>query len=327
MGAQFSKPKITLQFADLDPCYPMKEQKEFFIKILSRNFDVVVIDENSNEEPEILIYSWWGSNNYKWQDCIRIYYTIEMDYPDFNLCDYAIGLSEVKLEDRFFHLPVYVIYDNLLKKYENKEPIKLEKEFFYRKFCSTLISNGNFRDSIYYELLDFLNNYKKVYSGGKFNNNIGEIIDNKIKFLNQFKFNLAIENSNFEGYNTEKLIEAFIADTIPIYWGAKSIEKEFGSSGYINVSNFKNIKEAVNYIIEVNENCEKYLDILNNKPILNLNLEDWENKLSDFLVNAIKKGKRTNYKLMMSKMYYERLTFIRLRDSYLGRIYRKFKSK
>ena len=41
----------------------------------------------------------------------------------------------------------------------------------------------------------------------------------KRAYLRKFKFTIAFENSRRAGYATEKLYDAFAADTVPIYWG------------------------------------------------------------------------------------------------------------
>lgn len=47
----------------------------------------------------------------------------------------------------------------------------------------------------------------------------GKFKDDKIAYLQQFRFNLCPENSNNRGYVTEKIFQAIQAGCIPIYWG------------------------------------------------------------------------------------------------------------
>ena len=318
------KREITVRFEDLDPCAAMSGQEKFFVDVLSEKYDVRVLTDGV-EEPDILIYSWCGSNNIKWKNCIRIYYTIEMDYPDFNLCDYAIGLSEITLQNRFFHLPVYVIYNDLLQTYEQMEKPVIGRELSDRAFCSTVISNGTTRDPIYFDILNGLNAYKRVDSGGRFNNNIGQCVSDKIEFIKNYKFNLAIENCLDYGYVTEKLIEGFIADTLPVYWGSDYVKEEFGTTGYININDFKDVSHALDYIKKVDKDDDIYLSMLQAKPRLPYSYKDWCDKLLTFLSNAIEEGKHIKYNTMFDKMYYERLTFYRMRNSFAGRLYRNYK--
>ena len=47
----------------------------------------------------------------------------------------------------------------------------------------------------------------------------GKYEDDKIAYLQQFRFNLCPENSNNKGYVTEKIFDAIKAGCVPIYWG------------------------------------------------------------------------------------------------------------
>lgn len=49
-----------------------------------------------------------------------------------------------------------------------------------------------------------------------------EFQQDKYRYLQRFEFNICPENSNREGYVTEKLFEAFQAGAIPIYWGSNN---------------------------------------------------------------------------------------------------------
>ena len=44
--------------------------------------------------------------------------------------------------------------------------------------------------------------------------------DNKDAYMRQFYFNICPENSNADGYVTEKIFDAISAGCIPIYWGS-----------------------------------------------------------------------------------------------------------
>lgn len=294
------------------------------INILKSNYNIILLDEfNKKEEPDILLYSCWGMNNFKWRKSIRIYFTAEQDIPDFNLCDYAIGLANVGMPGRFIHFPFYVFYNDLLNKLENQEILDNPKTFLNRKFCSTVIS-GPMRHPIYFEILNRLNNYKIVDSGGKRFNNIGGPVADKISFIKNYKFNLAIENLNVDGYISEKIPEAFAALTLPIYWGSDTVKKEFGVNGYINISDFKSIDEAIDYIKEVDNNDELYLSLLMQRPHLIHTKEEWSVILLDFLINAIEGGKKIYDSGIYNVMFNEREFFYRIRNSIFGKIYRRY---
>lgn len=320
--------RLRIRFADLDWGFPgTLDQREFFTNILKKKYDLEILTDDETE-PDILIYSWLGIENFKWQNCIRIYYTMEMDYPDFNLCDYAIGLNNMIVEDRYLHFPSYIIYNNLLLKYErerDKEIVLNNQDLLNRKFCSVLISNDKIRDKIFHTIYSEIYKYKPIDSGGKWNNNVGGAVPDKLGFIKDYKFNLAIENSNFDGYVTEKLIEPLIVHSLPIYWGNEWVKKEFGTKGYINISDFNTLGNAIEYIKRVDTDDNLYLDLISQRPILPYTYTEWCEILLDFFDNIIKKGGRCNRNMIMGRMYYEKKTYLQIRNSIPGRIYRKYK--
>jgi hypothetical protein len=58
-------------------------------------------------------------------------------------------------------------------------------------------------------------------------------LDGKRVLFEQSKFHLTIENTRLENYFSEKLIDALISKTVPVYWGCPNIDKWFDPSGFI----------------------------------------------------------------------------------------------
>jgi hypothetical protein len=52
------------------------------------------------------------------------------------------------------------------------------------------------------------------------------------------------------------------ANTIGIYYGNTQIEKEFNKKSFIDVRDFLNLDDSVEYIIELDKNNDKYIDVL-----------------------------------------------------------------
>lgn len=76
-----------------------------------------------------------------------------------------------------------------------------------------------------------------------------------------FKFVIAIENSMGKGYSTEKLINAIIANCIPIYWGDSHIFNYINKSRLIYAPDYTDI-DLVSRIKEINENAELFDEII-----------------------------------------------------------------
>jgi hypothetical protein len=60
-------------------------------------------------------------------------------------------------------------------------------------------------------------------------------------------FSICVENSSNRGYHTEKIIDAFLSKTVPIYWGCPNLEElGYNPDGFIYCENEDQIIEAVN---------------------------------------------------------------------------------
>lgn len=69
--------------------------------------------------------------------------------------------------------------------------------------------------------------------------------DSKLPLFSS-QFHIAIENCRSRYYFTEKLIDCFLTDTVPIYWGCKNIGDYFDTSGIIQVETADELIAACN---------------------------------------------------------------------------------
>lgn len=220
-------------------------------------------------------------------DCIKIFYTGENVFPNFNICDYAIGPHDLKLEKRYLQLPIYLIKKGHFiklpeRKKLNKEDLKIKKEF-----CNFIYSNKN-GNPIRKEFFDELSKYKNIISAGKFLNNTGYAIKNKTEIQKQCKFTIAFENEKYPGYSTEKIIDAFIARTIPIYWGDETITDNINQKSFIYCNSSKDIPDVIRRIKQIDKNDDLWLKMANEPIFLQKDYEKIKEKeLEDFLINTI----------------------------------------
>jgi hypothetical protein len=76
--------------------------------------------------------------------------------------------------------------------------------------------------------------------------------ENKADGLAPYRFSIVIENSREPGYFTEKLLDAFMCRTVPIYWGAPDAADYFDGGGMILCDSLDDIKAAVRLVSEDN---------------------------------------------------------------------------
>jgi hypothetical protein len=60
-------------------------------------------------------------------------------------------------------------------------------------------------------------------------------VDDKWVALAPYKYSVAIENSKFDGYFTEKITECYLAHCMPIYSGAPDISKYFDANSFLEI--------------------------------------------------------------------------------------------
>jgi len=249
---------------------------------LSQKFDIQINPHN----PEYLIYNVFGCLHIdkKYNKSIKIVYYTENQLPDFIIADYAIGQAHVNYLDRYYRIP-YIIglsgsYNNskmnLIRQLVINKPIR-------KKFCAVVISNNNSYAIFRLNFIKELNKYKKVDMGGIYNNNVGKI-KNKILFLSSYKFSIAMENSEGDGYMSEKIIDSFISGTIPIYYGNYMIDEYINPKSYIHIRGEKDMKEKIEYIKKKDDNLYKKI-LKENILIDNKFKEKIENQKIQFLIN------------------------------------------
>jgi hypothetical protein len=153
------------------------------------------------------------------------------------------------------------------------EKIKGEKT----RFCNFLYSNDTpFRNKFF----RILSKYKHIDSPGKSMNNMPSLEKSnnlvltrpkkgmpewekeKIEFFKSYKFTIAFEGK-YGWAVSEKIYDAMLANSIPIYWGNPEIKREFNTKSFIN---YHDIEDNVKKIIP-----KIFLKI----PVLNFFLNLW----------------------------------------------------
>jgi alpha(1,3/1,4) fucosyltransferase len=267
---------IKIYFTDL---WPNAKKDNFFLDFLKKHFNVII-----DPDPDYLFYSVYGNEHLKYTNCIKIFYTGENMFPDFNFCDYALGFHYLDLEDRYLRFPLYVTYPGFSSLKYKKLPD--EKMLLNRKFCNFIYSNSSNaapqRELFFREL----SKYKKVDSGGKFLNNIGYYVPDKGSFIKDYKFTFAFENSSVKGYTTEKIMEPMLANSLPLYWGNSLVSQDFNEASFINVVDDASFEKAIEEIIRLDNDDDAYLQKMKNDWLNEAACKiDWEDRLLQFLSN------------------------------------------
>ena len=284
------KKTITVDSVD---SFSNNSQKKWLNNKLKGKFNIKFDSKN----PDYLLYNVFGNNhlNQKYDNSIKIAVYTENIIPNFTEAEYAIGHYHINYLDRYFKSSIF-----LWRKLNNT------KFLFYRnrvinnpqrtKFCAAVISNGHY-DAFRIKFINELNKYKKIDMGGKYNNNIGGSVIYKIKFLSSYKFSIAMENSEGDGYISEKIIDSFLAGTIPLYYGDYMIDEYINPKSYILIKGEKDIVKKIKYIKKIDNNNKLYKDFLKERVLLDDNIKNIYNKeIKEFLWHIFEQDKSKAYR-------------------------------
>lgn len=282
------KKKIVLYFTDL---YNRDYRQNWIQSSLGDKFDIVFDSEN----PDYIFYNVFGCNhlNPKYKNAIKIAHFTENQLVDFDVADYAIGQHHINYLDRYYRRPFFIFQlFNLTNKNFSDIRQKVIDGPIRTKFCAGIISNTGWTDGFRRLFYKELNKYKEIDMGGLYHNNVGGPVRNKITFLTKYKFSIAMENTKADGYITEKVIDAFIAGNIPIYYGDYMIEEYINPKSYILIKGEEDMMEKIEYIKKIDNDDKLYKSILKEKVLLNENIQkDSTKERIEFLTHIFEQNK------------------------------------
>ncbi len=340
-----TKPTLRVKMVDFWKGIHDKD-KERYLSLFRQDYDVIEVEHN----PDLLIYSCFGEKHLEYGKVLRLFICGENIVPDFNTCDYAIGTIKIQYANKNLWIPesFYVTH------FPTQEELKISHDLTKRKFCSFIYSQDimGMGSRLRREFCSMLmKNYKHVDCPGKILHNMeSEKLsdrndgdswhDSKLSFLRDYKFNIAFENSSAPGYITEKLVDCYMANTVPIYWGSEGDVAPYPKDSMICANDYPDLEALCARVKEVDENDELYFKILAANPFRHENkdcLPDFKVQIRDFIRSIIENKSpilRTdsqltdacrcyNYIKEYNKYSYKWLRFFLF---YLSKLNRKIKS-
>ena len=278
---------------------------------LVKFFKINICDDTSvvelNENPDILFASCMGDINKVINSTakIKIFYYGEnlnvyknrYDYSDFQKLkehfDLIVGFKYTDLTNKIVRFPLWFLYypyynyderDNVLKYLQNSYNENSIKKINAASLISRHGGYNNQRGQIYDEMIK----YVKVYCPSDFKRNmknIGPSSADKINFLKLTAYNICPENSNYEGYHTEKIFEALEGGCIPIYSAIEIPEKDIINEKcycFIDLNKEGDLEKKIKHVIE---NYSEYFQTEIFKKDAGLVIK----KYYDTFINEIKK--------------------------------------
>jgi hypothetical protein len=252
---------------------------------------------NNPNEADVVISSVFG--NVRADSRKTIMYIGENMRPSFVNYNYSLSFDYDTYGGRNFRLPLWYArlawdgfeqkprhnnhynhgYEPLIDIKSLMRPRKLDMTG-KDKFCVLVANNA---EGLRVNLFNSISKYKPVHGyGNMFGNSLRK---SKFAVLPEYKFCLCPENSVYEGYVTEKLIDAYAGLTVPLYSGDVSVIDDFNYEALLNYQDARDMEYFVANVKDLDENLEFYQTtyeqpLLNETPSLNEALA--------FVYNAVK---------------------------------------
>ena len=252
----------------------------FFEKLFSntkmKNFEITYDENRANVLLEAGHPDEKHRNAKVWK--YKINFIGEPAYPIEE--NYDLMLIGMESTQKIVDLPLSIMYihcNNFLPRLINRPKILSPPNLF----CSFIVSNSSCK--IRNKIFELLNNYKRVNSMGRYANNVGGPLhfpywsEDYFNVLKNHKFMICSENTKMIRYSTEKIVNPYISQTIPIYWGMDSIKDIFNPDSmlFLEDETDESFNKLINKIIELDNDDEKYLEFIN-RPVFNShNIQYW----------------------------------------------------
>lgn len=229
-------------------------------------------------DANVLVFGDYGGSHRSF-DGTKVHYTAENYRPRWTNTDFSIGYDYVD-DSRYLRLPLPVVfaYADVVDGFAAPP----RKDWAERSFCNFVYFRPGTR--MRRALFNELAGYRPVTSPGRFLNNASApgIHDpsvhwrhSKIPYQAGFRFTIAAENGAFPGYTSEKLYDALIAGTIPIYWGDPRVADDVDERAFINVSSYATLKDVVDAVAEIDRHPELAQPYLDARPFMRTGVDEW----------------------------------------------------
>ena len=212
-------------------------------------------------------------------------YSLSFDYDDYDGRNCRLPLWYSRIEWEGFKYTVrkpnrlHHGYEGLIPMSRLTSRREIDDGIDKKHFCILVANNP---EGLRINLYNTLSQYKPVEGYG---NMFGRpLAQSKFEVLPYYKFCLCPENSIYEGYVTEKLIDAYAGGCVPLYSGTVSVSEDFNHRAFVNYRAFNSMTEFVGEVKYLDNNYQKYMDmyrqpLLDKKPSLNHALAFMHNTL------------------------------------------------
>ncbi len=264
---------------------------------LAAHFPVELVPVERFREADYLIGGDFGYTHELFTG-VKIFLTGENHAADLNHFDYALTHEPVE-DDRRHRFPYWQsgpLFNPAIRELAVHQPEPISADELaaeQRDFCAFICRNDVCRKRN--NLVRHLNALRKVNCAGPFMNNVGFLLPkggtHKFDYQRKHYFSVAYENEAATGYQTEKILDALLSRSIPLYWGNPRVEDEFNPDAFVHARRFASEKALIRHILELAEDPVRMAAIINAPRFRDPEvLDKAEKALIDFFSRIFERG-------------------------------------
>lgn len=251
---------LKVKFDGFWPGFNYKEN--LFFSYLEKKGLIVVVQNN----PDIVIYSEYLTKNYNLNKNRVLYYVENLPQKDW-IFNYSMSYKSMDNKNfNFYNFFYYPYFDEITSNNLSEVYLYLKNK---PKFKNINFIYTNKKGILRNKYFNFLSKYKKIDSYGRHKNNMGLLPSTRFHFLQKneilsdYKYTVAFENSIGDGYISEKIWQPLCLNSIPIYFGDKSVFNIFNKKKIIYISGSNDFNKSLEIINKIDQSNDLYLEILN----------------------------------------------------------------
>ena len=257
------KAVLAVRFTDLWKNF--HPERFFLLSILGDRWDI-----RPDDDANLLIYGPYGSKHREHRGT-KLLISGEPWQFAREACDFSISWhwidepSHLRVPNGFWYL--FEVGDEALDRRTFRAWVDRPN------FCNFIYANGEPPERRAF--FEILSRRRFVHSPGSVDTNTEPIsgrhdIDwrgSKIAYQRQFRFSIAFENSSHEWYTTEKIVDALLGGTIPIYWGNPRVSTDVNPSTFVNAHDFGSLAELADFVVALDEDRDNAQRYFESRPI------------------------------------------------------------
>lgn len=282
---------IRISFVDF--WFDFDHESNFIVDSLESIGSVKIVRRN----PDLLFYSVFGTKNLGYLGK-KVLINPEIHSVGYGRPDFSISYHEATNPGRL-RLPIWAWHSQPELLVPSSQRFPMVGQYF----CNFTYSNPNceFRNRFFLAL----DRIKSVDSLGaafrsespRFTLDSRDSINwrgSKALMLSNYRFTISFENVSAPGYSTEKLSDAFLAGSVPIYWGDPFIAEDFNEQAFISAHSFNSYKDLIDRVFEVEEDAQELAKLRAVPPMTKQQyVRYFDHQLKNFLQRCIASEKQT----------------------------------